>query len=89
MSKNCAICGKPLDGGMVVHPDCVPRWIPVTERLPERYQTVIVCRPYDAETMKVEQGYRDDGGWWKVFGTRTKKVTHWMRMPKPPEEMQG
>ena len=36
--KKCAICGKPLDSGMVVHPACVPRWIPVTERLPEKHE---------------------------------------------------
>ena len=58
------------------------RWIPVTERLPERYAAVIVCR----EGGKVEQGYRDIGDWWKVYGTRTKKITHWMPLPEPPGE---
>lgn len=58
------------------------RWIPVTERLPETMQPVIVCR----ECGKVEQGYKDVGDWWKVYGTRTKHVTHWMPLPQPPEE---
>lgn len=26
------------------------------------------------------------GGWWRVYGTRVKSVTHWMPMPAPPEE---
>lgn len=24
--------------------------------------------------------------WWKVYGTRTKAVTHWMPLPDPPKE---
>lgn len=58
-----------------------PKWIPVTERLPEKFQPVIVCR----EGGKVEQGYKDVADWWKVYGTRTKKITHWMPLPEPPE----
>ena len=59
----------------------VQEWIPVTERLPETMQPVIVCR----EGGKVEQGYKDVGDWWKVYGTHTKHVTHWMPLPKPPK----
>lgn len=29
---------------------------------------------------------KDVGGWWRVYGTRTKSVTHWMPMPAPPGE---
>lgn len=58
-------------------------WIPVTEKLPERFQTVIVCR----DNGKVEQGYRDTRDWWKVYGTRTKQVTHWMPLPAAPMEV--
>ena len=58
------------------------QWISVTDKLPKKFEPVIVCR----EDGKVEQGYKDVGDWWKVYGTRTKKVTHWMPMPEPPEE---
>lgn len=61
------------------------RWIPVTERLPEPFKRVIVARPGEDETI-VEQGYKDVGPWWKVYGTRTKYVTHWMDFPKSPKE---
>ena len=27
--------------------------------------------------------------WWRVYGTRTKSVTHWMPMPDPPEDSDG
>ena len=57
-------------------------WISVKDRLPERFERVLVCR----ENRKVEQGFRDVGDWWKVYGTRTKHITHWMPMPEPPKE---
>jgi hypothetical protein len=28
----------------------------------------------------------DVNGWWKVYGTRTKAVTHWMPLPEPPKQ---
>lgn len=58
------------------------RWIPVTERLPDPFERVIVCR----DDGKVEQGCKDIRDWWKVYGTRTKQVTHWMPLPEPPKE---
>ena len=62
----------------------VERWIQTTDRLPESGQRVIVCR----KDGRVEQGvYLGVNGWWKVYGTNTKSVTHWMPMPAPPEEV--
>lgn len=58
------------------------RWIPVAERLPGPFERVIVCR----DDGKVEQGYKDVGDWWKVYGTRTKQVTHWMPFPGAPDQ---
>lgn len=60
-------------------------WISVEDRLPEYYVPVIVCR----KNGKVEQGSKNVGDWWNVYGTRTKNVTHWMPMPEPPEENHG
>lgn len=57
-------------------------WIKVEERLPQAFRPVIVCR----EDGKVEQGMKDVGDWWKVYGTRTKHVTHWLPLPAPPAE---
>ena len=58
------------------------QWTSVKDKLPKKFEPVIVCR----EGGKVEQGYKDVMDWWKVYGTRTKKVTHWMPLPEPPEE---
>ena len=67
--------------------EAVAGWISVKDKLPPYGQPVIVCRPYSKDQLKVEQGCRDLGDWWKVYGTRTKRVTHWMPLPQPPREV--
>lgn len=58
------------------------QWTSVAERLPVSGERVIVCRGD-----KVEQGiYLGVNGWWKVYGTNTKAVTHWQPMPAAPKE---
>lgn len=37
---------------------------------------------------KLYIGCLDVNDWWKVYGTRTKAVTHWMPLPEPPKEEQ-
>ena len=68
---------------------CVPeprRWIPVTDRLPERYTDVlVVC----AGTIEVAQyvGLDPDNHWrWEDIESRDIPVTHWMPLPDPPKE---
>lgn len=60
------------------------RWIPAEERLPKLFQPVIVCRKGKDGKPMVEAGSMDHNGWWKVYGTRTKTVTHWMPLPELP-----
>lgn len=61
-------------------------WICVTDGLPKAYVSVIVCRPGKSGAPIVEADQLDVGGWWRVYGTRVKSVTHWMPMPAPPKE---
>ncbi len=67
-----------------------PKWIPVTERLPENDDFVIVA-------IKDEHGdspyVYSDFGWyfdraecWIVDTEQRTDITHWMPLPKPPEE---
>lgn len=62
-----------------------PGWIPAAERLPEPFKQVLVCRMKPDGLMTVEQGYKDLGKWWKVYGTRVTKILYWMPLPEPPE----
>lgn len=62
-------------------------WVSVEDRLPPYGKSVIVCQPYSKGTVMVEQGSRYVNGWWRVYGTRVKRVTHWMPLPEPPEGM--
>ena len=61
-------------------------WISVKDRLPDKFQPVIICRSNKAGEKKVEAGMLDVGEWWKIYGTRTKSVTHWMPLPEPPKD---
>ena len=61
-------------------------WIPVSERVPDGMKRVLVCRTGKDGKPVVEQGYKDARDWWRVYGCRTKQVTHWRPMPEPPYE---
>ena len=67
-------------------PAATPNWVSVDDKLPDEFIPVIVCRGIKKGTLKVEQGFRDINGWWRVYGSATKRVTHWMPLPEPPEE---
>ena len=70
-----------------------PRWIPVTERLPEEYKDVLCYYEYfrygDFNCMfrTIDRGYYGDGIWGGEAGQGHKnKVLAWMPLPEPPEE---
>ena len=66
---------------------CTPRWIPVTERLPERFIPVIVfgdgvvgCGDF--------VGFAEPAhcASWDCDTSEIETVTHWMPLPEPPKE---
>lgn len=72
--------------------DKYPRWIPVTERLPEYMENVLVT-----DGVFSGMGWRD---WYDYRGTKSREdywiapstnvndlgITHWMPLPQPPQE---
>lgn len=79
----------------------VPRWIPVTERLPElteQIETDDYCVDYSKEVLIWSPMnmvplfeiaiYTGDRGWTDPYFTRIKfqeTITHWMPLPQPPQ----
>ena len=53
------------------------RWIPVTERLPEKYTAVVV---YSKAKGRGLDFIGSNGNWYKTLN-----VTHWMPLPEPPK----
>ena len=67
----------------------VVRWIPVSERLPERTlppKDVLVYHDLGCGMFVDRAWYSYDmGKWCSVLGMKL-KVTHWMPLPEPPKE---
>lgn len=65
----------------------LPRWIPVTERLPEDpAKKVLIFAPHTHGNIVDSGRYLGADGWvldgWHLTQT---SVTHWMPLPEPPE----
>lgn len=66
----------------------VPKWIPVTERLPEQYEAVLIAYDDDLGGKGVSMGIYFDGklrAWSGVI--LPDDITHWMPLPNAPEEV--
>lgn len=52
---------------------------------PKNFVPVIICREKAKGEYIVEQGHKDIGDWWKVYGTRikAKSVVGWQEFPAP------
>lgn len=60
------------------------RWIPVTERLPEEYTTILVCGEDGVEP----GNFSSKSGFWTCDAYEADLimgVTHWMPLPEPPK----
>ena len=66
--------------------DGTPKWIPVTERLPEEWVTVLVWSRCGFCETAVYLGI--PGKWrvtWNHDMLEVDTITHWMPLPEPPE----
>ena len=60
------------------------RWIPITEKLPEPYKTVIVT---DVETIDTYTCEYHGGGYWNTdTGDAKNRIIAWMPLPEPYKE---
>lgn len=66
----------------------VQKWIPVTERLPEPFVSVLVQMPGEKPFPTVREGFLSSNGIWHsaLYDREPDEVTHWMPMPQPPED---
>ena len=68
----------------------MPRWIPVTERLPkaDEYDERGYAVPYLVMNGWMRVTARRTKDYWVLFGNGTvlENVTHWMPLPEPPKE---
>lgn len=63
-----------------------PRWIPVDERLPDHLQPVIGWHPGSYRAFGEVCWNATEKQWQDVdTGLACGDVTHWMKMPEPPE----
>lgn len=66
-----------------------PKWIPVEERLPEPFVSVVVHMPMEEPMPTVHEGFLvDEEKWYAAHFDRKKdEITHWMPLPQPPKEV--
>ena len=65
------------------------KWISVKDRMPEPFETVLMFNPGEDPLPTVNAGYFPDDENLVIFnGYRygREAVTHWMPLPKPPEQ---
>lgn len=83
--QSCDVPCWKVDHGLLVEP---PRWIPVTDRLPDREEDVLMM----FETGIITGGFICDSDTWCAYADGeyytdcTSNPTHWMPLPEPPKE---
>ena len=74
---------------LIVNGVTIQQWIPVTERLPEPFVSVLACIPSEEPLPTVHDSYIADHSAWVCILTaeryKTGEVTHWMPIPQPPK----
>lgn len=64
----------------------LPKWIPVTERLPEKDGAFITAYSKGGVSQNWYMTFHHGGGKWYQNSEDTGEVTHWMPLPEPPKE---
>lgn len=61
-----------------------PRWIPVTERVPEPELYLVRCNEVHKHIYRIAYCY--NSVWYEDSNDITEFVTHWISLPEPPKE---
>ncbi len=89
----CSAAAYDLADYLIANGVTIQKWIPVSERLPEKHEKYLVTRPsvlYSCEAVVFTAWYDPGNGfyeydpeWGQVYD---KRITHWMPLPEPPRE---
>ena len=64
--------------------DGKPKWIPVSERLPEKFHSVLTARKI-GDWFSIDMESIGANGKWLGDIFTNNEVTHWMPLPEPPK----
>lgn len=72
---------------LIAHGVTIQEWIPVTDRLPEPFVSVLAHMPGEKPFPTVHEGFISNDGIWQseMFRREPGEVTHWQPMPQPPK----
>ena len=62
----------------------LPKWIPVTERVPEPGLYLVRCNEVHKHLYRIAYCY--NSVWYEDCNDITEFVTHWISLPEPPKE---
>ena len=66
------------------------KWISVKDTLPEPGTDVLTYVQVADDESRIGAAHFDRGVWWDaIFNVACEAVTHWMPLPKPPNEERG
>ena len=89
-----ALCNQSVEevaDHLIANGVTIQKWIPVSERLPEPFVSVLACIPSEAPLPIVHESYIADHDKWVCILTaeryKSGEVTHWMPLPPRPEDV--
>lgn len=61
-----------------------PRWVPISEALPEEGKRVLICGPRGGMTIAILMDAGENWYFWS-YKQKVKNVVAWMTLPEPPK----
>lgn len=83
--KPCPIPGRCHEYNLIKNAPALNRWIPCSERLPEKHVEVLAYSPYWGKIVVAMWGGEYWLEQWTDDDLEQSEITHWMPLPEPPE----